>query len=1612
MTVNNLNDHLSWLLKTRCVVPPIDLPYPVPPSYTAASNAHTDGSDGVQAAVSQEQAAQEAFATHSNLHGQSRPRQDSTDLSPPTAEIKLSPDQTGAMARLQAASKSTLKPRLISHDGVRSLPASRSAAGVRAEPSFSEHYNAMFRKEESPPSSRPEPGTTNNFYTPRLSNKTTGFLSASKFEVEVDSLDLTGNENETSSSATLELREGGPSRIEDSASGSEHWQLNGRKRKSDSIEREAIDSTPNKKLASAQKAEILPESANFVAIDDYPEEAPPPYSVTIQRSPSTAGTFPKQTGPNDGAMTAAKEGYDEEHTLTETRIVTQTRKRKSVSRVPSNDDMHCRDAVPTCSPRKAAPLQAALNSDSQARSKMIDKPKMSQSLESTTEPSVAGRVIREVEDSDKDEDTDYIDGHGSDFGVDDFDQALPTTFEAGAVGIPPLDQPQDSPASPARRLPSSSRSNSFANEAPGTRSGTTVPSLKKSNSTASPFQRDSPTKFVENQSTQTAQKGPLAQDAKAPFNRFLRLSSLAFHKHQELLKEAYQLNQKAVSGCIDSDQPIPAHLKEQRKGLKEQIDVWAALDSTKLQYKQLMRRRDELKERIFHALDEGLEFADLQMENSKLLQDSRPLQQEAYRHLEIVLASDIPDEHLKSLLSGTNVEGLAEPQPPSDVVVQSTQGQRSHVGSSEAVSFGSKPSMSSSLNRVEQTPADLLASTPSRRVQNQGISVSRSTTARDHSNDHWNEASVPSVHSKGRSDASVSGPKTRNSTTPPANVHRQGSRSSKAHVLPRPLDDFEFDAEDLDDEHEAHEALFSTRLGKASKTVDHDADDHYGQDDDDEDMLEMADNLENHRTPIQQRYPTARAGIFAQPLANPSAKTRLRSPPTAKHGTRAFLTSSPTAMMHHPWSRDVKVGMKERFHLRGFRQNQLEAINATLSGNDAFVLMPTGGGKSLCYQLPAIVSSGKTRGVTVVISPLLSLMQDQVEHLKTLNLQAFLFNSEVTAEHRTLVMQGLRDPNVDQLVQLLYVTPEMVTKSRTLVNAFQTLHRRNRLARIVIDEAHCVSQWGHDFRPDYKALGDVRKQFPGVPVMALTATATENVKVDVIHNLNINGCEVFTQSFNRPNLTYEVRAKGKAKDILDSIADTIQTSYKGQSGIVYCLSRNDCERIAEKLRTEYNIKAHHYHAGMDPLEKNTVQKEWQAGRYLVIVATIAFGMGIDKSDVRFVFHHTIPKSLEGYYQETGRAGRDGKRSGCYLYYGYKDPTMLKRFIDEGEGSWERKERGHQMLRNMVQFCENKSDCRRVQVLAYFNESFHRDQCNNSCDNCNSDSTFETHDFTDYAASAVKLVKYLERENVTVLQCADLFRGTRSKRSYERNPSGCPEFGAGSALDRQEVERLFYRLVSEEALEELNLVNKAGFANQKIHLGRNCHEFMSGRRRLKLQVRVSPKATKKQAKLVGKKAPARGTGVAAVRADYPQSTNVSSPVQQATRRRVARRQQYDDADESGINEYVNDGFVVLDDEALLAASDDDQDGFESIREAGRPRKGKKVRLGPPITMDEKMDRLNEIHRAVVEDFVGEASREGERIRNDRGLRAQPFTDGIYREMAINFPRGKHVATTVL
>ncbi|EPX74582.1 RecQ type DNA helicase Rqh1 [Schizosaccharomyces octosporus yFS286] len=536
--------------------------------------------------------------------------------------------------------------------------------------------------------------------------------------------------------------------------------------------------------------------------------------------------------------------------------------------------------------------------------------------------------------------------------------------------------------------------------------------------------------------------------------------------------------------------------------------------------------------------------------------------------------------------------------------------------------------------------------------------------------------------------------------------------------------------------------------------------------------------------------------------------------------------------LNHKWSSELLHVLKHTFHLKGFRNNQLDAINGTLSGRDVFVLMPTGGGKSLCYQLPAVLEDGVTRGVTLVVSPLLSLMQDQLEHLRKINIPSLPLSGEQPADERRKVISFLMAEKV--MVKLLYVTPEGLASNGAITRVLKNLYDRKLLARIVIDEAHCVSHWGHDFRPDYKQLGALRDSYRGVPLMALTATANEVVKKDIINTLRMDHCLELKSSFNRPNLFYEIRPK---KDLYTELYRFLSNGHMHESGIIYCLSRTSCEQVADKLRKEYGLKAWYYHAGIDKNERQRIQSEWQAGNYNIIVATIAFGMGVDKGDVRFVIHHSFPKSLEGYYQETGRAGRDGKPAHCIMFYSYKDHVTFQRLIMSGDGDAETKDRQRHMLRQVIQFCENKSDCRRKQILAYFGESFDRAQCSRGCDICCEEATYIKKDMTDIAAKAIKLIRSLSGKT-TLLQLIDVFRGSKGAKIIENGWDRLEGAGDGKSLNRGDSERLFHQLVAEGIFVEKVEANRRGFVSAYVFPGRQTllNAVIAGKHRVILEIK--------------------------------------------------------------------------------------------------------------------------------------------------------------------------------
>ncbi len=384
------------------------------------------------------------------------------------------------------------------------------------------------------------------------------------------------------------------------------------------------------------------------------------------------------------------------------------------------------------------------------------------------------------------------------------------------------------------------------------------------------------------------------------------------------------------------------------------------------------------------------------------------------------------------------------------------------------------------------------------------------------------------------------------------------------------------------------------------------------------------------------------------------------------------------------------------FGYEQFRGDQAAIIETVLAGRDALVLMPTGGGKSLCYQIPALVREG----AGLVVSPLIALMQDQVRALHELGVEAAFLNSSLSHEEQIDVIRRLKAGEI----QLLYVAPERLVQPRT-----RALLADIPLALIAIDEAHCVSQWGHDFRQDYLALNELRELFPGVPRLALTATATTIVREEIVERLALDDPSVFVSGFDRPNIRYMVQPKTDTRRQLTAFL----RQHADETGIVYCLSRKKTESIAEALKSEgYNALP--YHAGLSPEMRAEHQHRFLTEDAVIIVATIAFGMGIDRPDVRFVAHLDLPKNIEAYYQETGRAGRDGEPAEAWMIYGLQDVVRLGQMVDESDADEERKRHDRQKLDALLGWCE-VTECRRQPLLAYFGDEY-PEPCGN-CDNC-------------------------------------------------------------------------------------------------------------------------------------------------------------------------------------------------------------------------------------------------------------------------------------------------------
>ena len=460
-----------------------------------------------------------------------------------------------------------------------------------------------------------------------------------------------------------------------------------------------------------------------------------------------------------------------------------------------------------------------------------------------------------------------------------------------------------------------------------------------------------------------------------------------------------------------------------------------------------------------------------------------------------------------------------------------------------------------------------------------------------------------------------------------------------------------------------------------------------------------------------------------------------------------------------------------------FRGEQAAVIEHVQKGGDALVLMPTGGGKSLCFQIPALLRDG----VGIVVSPLIALMQDQVDALTQAGVKAAFLNSSLDADAASKVEQQLLKGELD----LLYVAPERLTTPR-----FLQLLARAKISLFAIDEAHCVSQWGHDFRPEYVALSVLHERFPDIPRIALTATADALTRVEIIERLALQDARMFVSSFDRPNIRYRVTLKNSARE---QLAQFLQEGHRGEAGIVYCLSRKKVEENSEWLNRQ-GFTALPYHAGLDATTRRNNQARFLREDGIIMVATIAFGMGIDKPDVRFVAHLDLPKSMESYYQETGRAGRDGEPAEAWLAYGLGDVVMLRQMIDSGDAGDERKRVERKKLDALLGFCESTS-CRRISLLGYFGEA-RTTTCGN-CDNCMEPP--QTWDGTEAAKMALSSA-YRTGQRFGAGHLIDVLLGKSSPKMTQWNHDQLPVFGIGKNYTATQWQSVFRQLVAAGYLE--------------------------------------------------------------------------------------------------------------------------------------------------------------------------------------------------------------------
>ncbi|CDO69123.1 hypothetical protein BN946_scf185042.g25 [Trametes cinnabarina] len=579
----------------------------------------------------------------------------------------------------------------------------------------------------------------------------------------------------------------------------------------------------------------------------------------------------------------------------------------------------------------------------------------------------------------------------------------------------------------------------------------------------------------------------------------------------------------------------------------------------------------------------------------------------------------------------------------------------------------------------------------------------------------------------------------------------------------------------------------------------------------------------------------------APPRAN-SPADQLRPSPLAKDVLYPSSSGSEVPLSDPPHNKELEKRtyyprliqtLKNVFRLQSFRPLQLEAICDAMEGLDVFVLFPTGSGKSLTFQLPAVCQDG----VTVVVSPLISLIRDQHRALKGLGVDAEILVQEMSESDRSDLWRRLRGNGKPP--SLLYITPERLELDG-MRSVLTRLRQEGKLCRFVIDEAHLITDWGRSFRDSYVQLKTLKTVFPGVPISALTGTANPTVQSDIVSRLRLVIRQPYKLSHNRPNLDYDVRYKGK--NVLGAIADWIKSTYPRDTGIIYCSSRDKCEEIAKILRDKFQLSARHYHAQMADTDKSHVQREWSSGKVRIIVATVAFGMGIDKPDVRYVIHHSLPNSLNGYYQETGRAGRDGKLAHCILYYNRPDFHTRLSMI-RNQPSKENRTFEEDDIRRVMSYVMNDVECRRKQVLSFFCEDFDPARCRRMCNNCRDATPCVTEDHTGDAQRALRLFENLSRDSrLTPTQLSAALKGSKAQLQVERGWTNDPLHGTCSHLSQDVIDRLIDQMIWHDFLSIRTERSQDAYSQNYLALGSRANALRTGQQNLTISFRAGRKGT--------------------------------------------------------------------------------------------------------------------------------------------------------------------------